>query len=215
MQALVATSGLTARDLCCRRGDRWLFAGLGLDLAPGQALHLAGPNGIGKTSLLRMLAGLLTPSPSPRNEHAPGHAGTIAWQGGIGLLDERLALDPGQPLGAALGFWARIDNVPATALADTLGLLGLAALVDVPVRYLSTGQRKRTAFARLLGQRAGNWLLDEPLNGLDTAGTALVERLVERHRTEGGVAIVASHQPFDLPGAERLDLGERSPEGAP
>lgn len=181
---------LAARDLACRRGDRVLFAGLSLELAPGEALHVRGANGIGKSSLLRILAGLL-----------PEFAGTVEREGGIALLDERPALDPLLPLGKALHFWEGIDG----QLAD-LAPLGLANLIDVPVRYLSTGQKKRAAMARLLGQRAPIWLLDEPLNGLDKDAVALVEGLTASHCAAGGIAVIASHQPFALPGVQVLDL---------
>ena len=79
-------------------------------------------------------------------------------------------------------------------------------MLDIPVRYLSTGQRKRAAFARMLGQGADNWLLDEPLNGLDAQGVTLVEQLIAEHRAKGGVVVVASHQPIDLPNAQVIDV---------
>ncbi len=183
---------LTARDLACRRGDRVLFAGMSLDLGSGQACQVVGPNGMGKSSLIRILAGLLRP-----------YAGSVERTGMIGLLDERPALDEHLALGAALGFWTRLD--PASAPLDQLGLTELA---DVPVRYLSTGQRKRAAFARLIGQQAPMWLLDEPLNGLDTAGVEVAEALVAQHCAHGGAAIIASHQPFTLPAMQRLDLAD-------
>lgn len=183
---------LTASNLACRRGDRVLFAGLSLDLHGGQALQVAGPNGMGKSSLIRVLAGLLRP-----------FAGTVERRGVIGLIDERPALDEHQPLGTALAFWGALD--PASAPLDRLGLTDL---LDVPVRYLSTGQRKRAALARLIGQGAPVWLLDEPLNGLDTQAVALTEALVAEHCAGGGLALVASHQPFALPGMARLDLSD-------
>ena len=186
---------LSATDLACRRGDRVLFAGLGLRLEAGAALHLTGANGIGKSSLIRILAGLARP-----------YAGSVERIGTVGLLDERPALDPAAPLGAALDFWARIDGAEATE--PVLQRLGLARLLDVPVRYLSTGQKKRAALARLFGQRAAIWFLDEPLNGLDTAACALVETLTAQHCAAGGIAIIASHQPLGIPGLAPLAMAE-------
>ncbi|WP_120076848.1 heme ABC exporter ATP-binding protein CcmA [Aurantiacibacter odishensis] len=183
---------LAARDLACRRGERLLFRGLSLELVGGQALHVTGSNGTGKSSLIRILAGLLRP-----------YSGEVERRGSTGLLDQTMALDEHLPLGRALAFWAGLDGAtPVTVLAR----LGLAELLDVPVRYLSTGQRKRAALARLLGQDAQVWLLDEPLNGLDRDAVALVEALIAEHIAGGGLALVASHQPIAVPGMGVLDL---------
>lgn len=182
---------LSAHDLACRRGERLLFARLSFTVEAGQALQLSGSNGIGKSSLIRIVAGLLTP-----------FAGRIERTGAAGLLDERPALDPHLPLGRALGFWRGIDGTVADRTTD----LGLADLLDVPVRYLSTGQKKRAALARLIGQQAPVWLLDEPLNGLDSAGVELVEHLTAAHCAAGGIALIASHQPFSMPGLNRIEL---------
>lgn len=181
------------RDLACRRGDRVLFRGLSIALHAGEALQVAGSNGIGKSSLLRIVAGL-----------APAFAGAVETSGSIGLVDERHALDPGLPLGPALDFWQRLDGATDNALAR----LGLAELLDVPVRYLSTGQKKRAALARLIGQRAAIWLLDEPLNGLDSHAIELTETLVAEHCASGGLAVIASHQPFRLDHMRSLALAE-------
>ena len=181
---------LAAQNIACRRGERLLFHGLSLRLAPGQALEISGPNGTGKSSLIRILAGLLRP-----------FAGEVDRVGGIALIDERPALDEHQPLGKALAFWGALD-----AGAAPLDRLGLAHLVDVPVRYLSTGQRKRAALARLIGQSAPVWLLDEPLNGLDRDAVPLVESIVAEHCAAGGIALVASHQSFTVPGMTALHL---------
>lgn len=188
---------LAARDLACRRGERLLFRGLSLGLAGGQALHVTGANGTGKSSLIRILARLLRP-----------YAGEVERAGSIGLLDQTIALDEHLPLGRALAFWAGLDG-PISP--DIVGRIGLAALLDVPVRYLSTGQRKRAALARLLGQGAQIWLLDEPLNGLDRDAVALVEALIVEHNAAGGLAVVASHQPISVPGMAVLHLPAYAP----
>ena len=198
-------SALTAWELFCRRGDRLLFGSLDLWVERGAALHLAGPNGVGKSSLLQILAGLRKPSFAP--ELAPVTnglgRGRVEWKGTVGLLDERPALEPDQPLARALQFWAKLDRG-----SIDLAAVGLADLDDVPVRYLSTGQRKRAALARLLAQGADHWLLDEPLNGLDSSGVALVEHLIAEKRKTGGAVVVASHQPINLPESTTLDLRE-------
>ena len=184
---------LVVTDIACRRGDRVLFRSLSLSVNAGEALHITGANGIGKSSLLRIVAGLLTP-----------FAGRVKSEGMIGLVDERPALDPELPLGKTLDFWRGIDG--AAADGEALAALGLDPLLDIPVRYLSTGQRKRAALARLMSQGAPIWLLDEPLNGLDRDAVALVEGLVARHCKAGGLAVIASHQPVAIEGLRELAL---------
>lgn len=166
-----------------------------MEALQGDALHITGANGIGKSSLMRILAGLMAP-----------FSGTIMRAGTVGLVDERPALDPQLPLGAAIAFWAQLDG--AADMERHAERLGLVDLLDVPVRYLSTGQKKRAAMVRLLGQNADIWLLDEPLNGLDSEGVELVEELIAEYCADGGIAIVASHQSIRLPSARTLDLRE-------
>jgi heme exporter protein A len=179
---------LSAQDLACRRGDRLLFRRLSFALEAGAACHVTGANGAGKTTLIRALAGLITP-----------YAGAVQREGALGLLDERTGLDPDLPLGRALVFWEQLDGIGFLALESCCDRLGLGNLLEVPVRYLSTGQKKRAALARVLGQNAAIWLLDEPLSGLDAASQALVSELVREHCAAGGIALIASHQPLDVP----------------
>ena len=179
---------LTLANVACVRGGRLLFEGLSLTLAPGAAAMVRGPNGTGKSSLLRLAAGLLRPA-----------AGTVD-RGDAALADEHLALDERQRLGEALAFWAR--DVEAGMAA-----MGLQALVDVPVRMLSTGQRKRAALARVVASKAPLWLLDEPANGLDADGLERLEAAMAAHRAAGGAILAASHQPLALDGAQIVALG--------
>ena len=187
---------LSVSNLACRRGDRLLFRGLSFALEAGYALQIVGANGTGKSSLLRIVAGLLRP-----------FAGTVALSGDVALLDDRLPLDEHRPLGEALAFWSAIDQ-PRQALGETMGL---AALLEVPVRFLSTGQRKRAAYAIANPWPAPIWLLDEPLNGLDTAFVAALIADLEFVRARGGIVLVASHQPIALSGLQTLDLADYAP----
>ena len=189
---------LIATDLACRRGERLLFRGLSFALEEGEALQVAGPNGTGKSSLIRILAGLLRP-----------FAGTVERNRQAALLDERLALDGHLPLGRALEFWSRIDG--GGYGPGQTGALGLDGLLDVPVRFLSTGQRKRAAILMSNARRAGLWLLDEPLNGLDRQAAADFRNDVASYLDHGGIVVLASHQPFAVPGLRQLELAEFAP----
>ncbi len=183
---------LRLERIACRRGGRLLFEDLDLTLQPGEAARVTGRNGAGKSSLLRIAARLLAPA-----------AGTVE-RANATLADERLALDLRQRLGDALLFWARLDGAAAL---PALEAMGLAALADLPVRLLSTGQRKRAALARVIASGAPLWLLDEPANGLDRDGQARLEQAIARHRAGGGAVLAATHQPLDLPGALEVRLG--------
>ena len=184
---------LALRAVACDRGGRRLFEALDLALEPGGAALVTGPNGAGKSSLIRLAAGLLRAA-----------AGDVRRNAALALADESLALDPKLGLGAALAFWARLDGTdPAGAMAA----MGLTPLADVPVRMLSTGQRRRASFARVLASGAPVWLLDEPANGLDPDGEARLEAAMAGHRAGGGAILAASHQPLPLPGAASVALG--------
>ena len=172
------TSLLRFDQVRLSRGGRLLFEGLDLSLAPGDGLHLTGPNGVGKSSLIRLAAGLLR-ADHGRVERAP-----------LALADEQLALDRELPLARALAFWE-----PPTA-TTAIEAMGLSPLAGVPVRLLSTGQAKRASLARVAASGAPLWLLDEPLNGLDEDGLARLDALIEAHRQSGGAVLIASHRPL-------------------
>ncbi|MBH1999895.1 MAG: heme ABC exporter ATP-binding protein CcmA [Sphingomonadaceae bacterium] len=188
-------AALRLDDVACLRGGRMLFRGITLTIAPGGSALLTGPNGVGKSSLLRICAGLL-----------PIFAGTMTREGGVALADERLALDMELPLAKALDFWARIDRAKDSAVDDALGAMALKPIADVPVRMLSTGQRKRAMLARVIASGAGIWLLDEPGNGLDSASLALLGGAVAAHLAGGGIVVAASHQPLPLAAPVMLEL---------
>ena len=196
-------AALRLTDLACLRGGRMLFRGVNLTLAAGGGALLTGPNGVGKSSLLRVVAGLL-----------PVFAGTVERTGGIALTDERLALDMEAPLARALDFWARLDQADERAVAVALDAMALKPLADVPVRMLSTGQRKRAMLARVIASGAAIWLLDEPGNGLDTASTALLGAAVAAHLAAGGIVLAASHQPLPIDAPVTLALADYGEEAA-
>jgi heme exporter protein A len=179
---------LALEGVACRRGGRLLFEGLSLALEPGGAALITGPNGAGKSSLIRLAAGLLRPA-----------AGQVE-RAEAALADEHLALDERQRLRPALAFWVE-DPTPG------IDAMGLADLARVPVRILSTGQRKRAALARVIASGAPLWLLDEPANGLDGDGLERLEAAMATHRAAGGAILAASHQPLGLPGAQIVRLG--------
>ncbi|MCW2412781.1 heme exporter protein A [Sphingobium sp. B8D3D] len=182
-----AMSGAALRleDVACLRGGRLLFAGVNLSLTAGGSAQIAGPNGIGKSSLLRIIAGLLRP-----------FAGTVTCEGAVALTDELDALDRDRTVHDALAFWAKVDEAPFARIDAALDDLAIAHLRDIPVRMLSTGQRKRAALARTLITAAPIWLLDEPANGLDVASAAQLGTLVDEHRARGGLVLAASHMPL-------------------
>lgn len=189
---------LAFAGVSCLRGGRMLFDSLSFTLPPGGAGHVSGPNGIGKSSLIRIAAGLLRPAD-----------GTVTHPATRALMAEALALDPAPRLIDALAFWAGLDAEPRGArdrATRALVAVGLATIAEVPVRLLSTGQRRRAALARVVASGATLWLLDEPANGLDVASVAMLERLIAAHRAAGGIALVATHTPLALPDAVEIAL---------
>lgn len=189
-------SGLVFDNAGCTRGGRELFRGVSFALDGGQALIVAGPNGVGKSSLIRLAAGLLSPS-----------SGAVRRQVALAYLAEAHALDPERRLVDALMFWARLDAGDDAGIEAALADMGLADLADVPVRYLSTGQRRRAAMVPLIAGPAPIWLLDEPASGLDASAVDRLAAVIARHRARGGAVLVATHQPIDLPDARTITLG--------
>lgn len=184
---------LTLEGVACFRGGRLLFEDLNFVLKSGQGILVTGANGVGKSSLLRIAAGLLAPA-----------AGRVVRDGAVALAAETAALDEDLTLFAALAFWARLDGGNDEAVAMALAAMGLAQLAPVPVRLLSTGQRRRATLARVIASKAGIWLLDEPASGLDAASLNELAAAMAGHLAAGGVILAASHQPLGL---EMRELG--------
>lgn len=185
---------LVLEGVACRRGERLLFEALDLSLEPGGATIVTGPNGAGKSSLLRIAAGLLAPS-----------AGHVRRAGEVAYLGEVAALDPERTLWEALRFWAKLDRAEP-ALAPAMAAMGVADLAEVPVGFLSTGQRRRAAIARTIARGVPLWILDEPANGLDIDGIARLGRAIDVHRGGGGAVLAATHLPLPIEAAS-LVLG--------
>jgi heme exporter protein A len=189
---------LQAESLACERGGRLLFKSLEFALSPGTLLRVAGPNGAGKTSLLRILCGIAHPAAgrvlwSGEDAHALGEEYTrrLLYLGHLSAIKEDLS--PRENLRFALRL-AGLETPPA-ALAAALARLGLAGREDVPARYLSQGQKRRAALARLaLAQTLPLWILDEPLAALDVDAIDTVIALVSTQLDAGGIVVLTTHQ---------------------
>ena len=191
---------LWADDLTCERSDRLLFCGLNLEINGGEALQVHGPNGSGKTSLLRILCGLALPS-----------AGEVRWRGldiFANPLDYRaeivyvghhngvkLELSPLENLRVAQAFTARPSGISPLHALERFDLAGFE---DTPARALSAGQRRRIALARLLTNEARIWVLDEPFTALDRSGVKIMESIIQTQLKAGGLVIFTTHQPIRL-----------------
>ena len=213
---MAASRDLIAEDLGCRRGARRIFARLSFRLSAGGALVLTGSNGSGKTSLLRLLAGLIAPA-----------AGRLAW-GAIAIADQiaehhaRLhyvghqdAVKPGLTPRETLAFWAALqgrERLREAVLIDpALSAFALEPVADWPCRWLSAGQRRRLALSRLFAIPAALWLLDEPLAALDHDNQLCLERAIAEHRGALGRVVLATHTPIEMDGAARLVLDAFAP----
>lgn len=199
-------------DLSCERGGRLVFAGVGFSLAAGEALVLRGPNGAGKSSLLRVMAGL---TPPQRGRLLWGGEGIdqdlVAHHGRLRLIAHGDAVKPALSLVENLRLWSALvlpgdGTLRERRCRHALDHFGLARLAEMPARYLSAGQRRRLALARLLLAPAPLWLLDEPRTALDADGTARLDAAIAAQRGEGGIVVLALHGgPFPA-GARELDL---------
>jgi heme exporter protein A len=194
-------------NLSCIRGERLVFSGLEFTVDPGTALVLTGSNGSGKTSLLRVMAGLTRPA-----------AGQLAWDDGpvsddperhhnrlhyVGHLD---ALKPVLSVRENLETWARLHGSTDKKIALALKKLRLEGFENIPGRYLSAGQRRRLSLARLAASDAPLWLLDEPTIALDAASVDAVRALIAEHRAEGGMAVIATNVDLGIVDTTSLNL---------
>ncbi len=197
-------------DLTCVRGERTVFSGLTFAMDAGGMLLLVGPNGSGKSSLLRLMAGL-----SP-----PAH-GVIRWQdtdtmddpeahnGRLHYVGHHDAIKPVLTVAENLRFWAEMHGGSTDVdrrVSQALEGFGIPYLSDIPARYLSAGQSRRTSLARILSSPAPLWLLDEPTTALDRDAVAALEAAITEHRSAGGMAVISTHTPIKGDGAETLDL---------
>jgi heme exporter protein A len=198
-------TSLTAEKLACTRGDRILFENLSFRVKAGQALAVEGANGAGKTSLLRLIAGFLSPAAGRLIlQDAQGESDDAEERGKkIGWLGHQDGLKPQLTVQEQLTFWAALYR--GTANTMVLEQVGMARQADLPCRYLSAGQKRRLALARLLVSQRPLWLLDEPFAALDTSGQALIAQLMALHCGQGGIIIAATHEPLGL-GNESLKL---------
>ncbi|MBU3636860.1 cytochrome c biogenesis heme-transporting ATPase CcmA [Polynucleobacter sp. es-MAR-4] len=200
---------LEARAITCVRGERELFSGLDLQVFSGQCLHIRGENGVGKTSLLRLLTGLASPE-----------SGEVLWNGSsikkeaseyhskLLFLGHRDALKEDLSALENLRMYAAIDGIALSEqdIFSALWRFGLKGREDLPVNCLSAGQKKRVLMARMVTRRAQVWILDEPFNALDTQAVQELLGLIAEHLEGSGLVVLTSHQPLSIPGLRVLDL---------
>ncbi len=200
---------LSAVELSCRRGGRDVFAGLSFAVSSGEALTVTGRNGAGKSSLLRMLAGLLRST-----------QGRLTLEGGdpelsIGeqahYLGHQDAIKPSLSVAENLGFWTDFFGGASGDVSAPLMAVGLETLAALPAAYLSAGQRRRLSIARLVAAKRPIWLLDEPTSALDAAAQSRLADLMRAHLTTGGLIIAATHTPIGLDDTRELRLDQTAP----
>jgi heme exporter protein A len=200
---------LQARGLSCVRGERQLFSSLDLRVDSGECLHVRGPNGVGKTSLLRLLTGLSKPE-----------SGEILWRHNsivkdprqyhqdLLFLGHRDALKEELTALENIEMYAALDNVALTQAQalSSLWHFGLRGREDLPVQYLSAGQKRRVLMARMATRQAKLWILDEPFNALDVNAVRDLQDLIAEHLGAGGLVVLTSHQEIQIPHVRVLEL---------
>jgi heme exporter protein A len=198
---------LSGREVGCVRGGREVFSGLSFEAASGEALAVVGPNGSGKTSLLRLIAGLLAPARGSITLEGGEAELTLAEQSHY--LGHRDALKPALSVSENLNFWSDFLGGAKTNPVESLAIVELDHAAHLPAAFLSAGQRRRLSIARLLTVQRPVWLLDEPTNALDTAGQKLFALLMGDHLARGGLIIAATHTPLGI-AARTLHVGDAS-----
>ena len=199
---------LTAQDLAVRRSGRRIFSGLSFALGPGEALMVTGRNGAGKSTLLAVLAGRLKPE---AGTVAASEVGEATLSECLHVVGHRDGLKSPLTAEENLAFARDLLGAPTATPRAALEELGLGHALRLPVAYLSAGQRRRVALARLLVCRRPLWLLDEPTAALDTASQGMLAGLMAEHRAAGGLVIAATHQALGLEDARNLHIAQAAP----
>jgi heme exporter protein A len=187
---------LSGRGIRCVRGGREVFSNVDFEAGAGEALAVVGPNGSGKTSLLRLIAGVLAPAGGSIALEGGGDELTLAEQSHY--LGHRDALKPALSVSENLTFWRDFLGGATSDPAESLAIVELDHAARLPAAYLSAGQRRRLSIARLLTVQRPVWLLDEPTNALDTAGQKLFSGLMAEHLSRGGLIVAATHMPLGI-----------------
>ncbi len=196
---------LIGTDLACRRGGREVFAGVSFCVAAGEALTISGRNGAGKSSLLRLVCGLLRIARGRLTIEGGDDELTIGEQ--AHYLGHQDALKPSLSVAENLRFWTGYLGDAAGDLAVPLTTVGLDQLADLPAAYLSAGQKRRLSIARLIAVKRKLWLLDEPTSALDVTAQARLTDLMQAHLADGGLILAATHSALGLDNAQQLQLG--------